>query len=125
MNRSINVLGGPLEACSTSPRTGYYRNASCDTGPEDTGSHTVCAQVSAEFLEFSKRQGNDLVTARPESGFPGLRPGDRWCVCAGRWKEALEAGVAPPVLLEATHAEALDLIPLEDLERHAIRREER
>ncbi len=121
-NPSVNVLGGPLEACSSAPRTGFYRNGCCDTGPEDVGSHTVCTQVTAEFLEFSRRTGNDLSTPHPEFGFAGLRPGDRWCVCAGRWKEAMEAGMAAPVVLAATHAQALDLVPLEDLRRHAVDR---
>lgn len=119
-NPSVNVLGRALEACSTSPRTGFFRDGCCDTGPEDLGSHTVCTQVTAEFLEFSRRTGNDLSTPRPEYGFAGLRPGDRWCVCASRWKEACDAGAAAPVVLAATHAEALDLVPLEDLRRHAL-----
>lgn len=119
---SINVLGQPLEPCSTQPLTGFYRDGRCDTGFEDTGLHVVCAQVTGEFLAFSQAAGNDLSTPRPEFGFPGLRPGDRWCVCATRWKEALEAGVAPPVVLEATHVGALDIIPLDDLRRHALDR---
>ena len=119
-NPSVNVLGGPLETCSTSPRTGFYRNGCCDTGPEDAGSHTVCVEVTAEFLAFSQRTGNDLSTPRPEFGFAGLEPGDRWCVCAGRWREACDAGMAAPVVLEATHAQALDLVPLDDLRRHAV-----
>jgi uncharacterized protein (DUF2237 family) len=103
-----------------SPRTGFYRDGSCNTGDEDFGVHVVCAAVTAEFLEFSQRQGNDLSTAQAASGFPGLRPGDRWCICAARWKEALEAGVAPPVVLQATHVNVLDVVPLEDLRRHAV-----
>lgn len=115
-----NVLGGELEVCGTDPVTGFYRDGCCNTGSEDAGSHTVCARVTAEFLGFSKRRGNDLSTPRPESGFPGLQPGDRWCLCAARWREALEAGVAPPVALLSTHADALDFVSLADLKRHAI-----
>jgi uncharacterized protein (DUF2237 family) len=99
---SRNVLGGPLAICSTQPVTGFFRNGCCDTSPEDVGSHTVCAVMTAEFLAFSKRQGNDLSTPRPEFGFPGLKPGDRWCLCAPRWQEALEANAAPRVVLRAT-----------------------
>jgi uncharacterized protein (DUF2237 family) len=115
-----NVLGGPLAPCSTSPRTGFFRDGCCNTGPDDVGLHVVCARMTAEFLAFSKRTGNDLSTPRPEFGFPGLKPGDRWCVCAGRWREARDAGVAPPVVLEATHEEALAVVPLADLRRHAV-----
>lgn len=103
-----NVLGTDLETCGTQPLTGFYRNGCCDTGAEDHGVHVVCAQMTAEFLEFSKTAGNDLSTPRPEFGFPGLLPGDRWCLCASRWQEAFEADVAPPVVLEATHARALE-----------------
>lgn len=117
---STNVLGGELAPCSRAPLTGFYRNGCCDSGPEDLGLHTVCAQMTAEFLEFTRRRGNDLSMPNPESGFPGLRPGDRWCVCAGRWKEAMEAGVAPPVILEATHVNALDVVGMDDLRRHAL-----
>ena len=117
---ALNVLGQPLANCSTSPRTGFYRDGCCDTGPEDFGAHVVCAEMTAEFLEFTRAQGNDLSTPRPEAGFPGLRPGDRWCLCATRWKEALEAGVAPPVVLEATHVNALDFVSIDDLRRHAV-----
>src|SRR5579884_3883332 len=99
-----NVLGEPLEPCSLNPLTGFYRNGCCSTGPEDVGSHTVCVVVTAEFLEFSKAAGNDLSTPRPEWGFPGLVPGDRWCLCASRWLEAHDAGAAPDVVLGATHA---------------------
>ncbi len=116
-----NVQGSALAPCSASPVTGYFRNGCCDTGPDDTGLHTVCAVMTAEFLAFSKMSGNDLSTPLPEAGFPGLLPGDRWCLCAGRWREALEAGVAPPVVLAATHEETLAVILLEDLERHASR----
>jgi uncharacterized protein (DUF2237 family) len=117
---SLNVLGGKLEDCSYSPKTGFYRDGFCNTGDEDFGVHTVCSEVTAEFLEFSKKAGNDLSTPNPAVGFPGLKPGDRWCVCAGRWREAFEAGYAPPVVLEATHVNALDVVSLEDLRRHAI-----
>ena len=115
-----NVLGGELEVCGTDPLTGFYRNGCCDTGGEDAGVHTVCARVSAEFLEFSARRGNDLSTPRPEFGFAGLAPGDRWCLCADRWVEAFEAGVAPPVVLEATHARTLDWVDLADLRANAV-----
>ncbi len=117
---SLNVLGGELEPCSLRPRTGFFRNGCCDTATEDLGMHVVCAVMTEEFLEFSRSRGNDLSTPRPDLGFPGLRPGDRWCVCAGRWKEALEAGVAPRVLLEATHVNALDIVSLDELRRHAL-----
>lgn len=116
---SRNVRGGALAPCSFAPRTGFYRNGCCDTGPEDRGSHTVCAVVSAEFLAFSKHVGNDLSTPRPEHGFPGLKPGDRWCLCAARWQQAFEAGVAPPVVLDATERAALQYCRLEVLEAHA------
>lgn len=114
-----NVLGGKLEVCSTSPRTGFFRDGCCNTGPEDVGSHTVCCHVTAEFLEFSKAAGNDLSTPHPEWGFPGLQPGDRWCVCAARWLEAHEAGFAAPVVLGATHVRALELVPIEALTAYA------
>ncbi len=114
-----NVLGNDLEPCSNNPVTGFYRTGSCETGPEDRGVHVVCARVTKEFLQFSLAQGNDLVTPRPEFGFPGLEPGDRWCLCAERWREALSAGVAPPVALAATHAAALRVVSLEDLQAHA------
>ena len=116
---SINVLGEELQTCSEQPRTGFYRTGCCDTGQEDLGMHTVCCHVTAEFLEFSKASGNDLSSPRPEFEFPGLKPGDRWCVCATRWKEALEAGAACPVVLEATHVNTLDIVPLDDLKKHA------
>jgi uncharacterized protein len=114
-----NVLGGALAPCSTSPRTGFYRDGCCNTGPEDVGMHVVCAQMTAAFLAFSKERGNDLSTPAPEFGFAGLKPGDRWCLCVGRWREALDAGVAPPVILAATHEETLAVVALADLERHA------
>jgi uncharacterized protein (DUF2237 family) len=113
-----NVLGGELATCCTEPMTGFYRTGCCDTGAEDIGVHVVCAQVTEEFLEFSRNEGNDLST--PQPGFPGLVPGDCWCLCASRWKEALAAGVAPPVRLEATHVHALEWIDLDDLRRHAV-----
>ena len=113
-----NVLGGRLETCSVEPMTGFTRSGCCETGPADTGSHTVCAIVTAEFLAFSRAQGNDLSTPRPEYGFPGLKPGDRWCLCAPRWQEALQAGRAPNVVLEATHMAALMYCELDDLKNH-------
>jgi uncharacterized protein (DUF2237 family) len=115
-----NVLGGPLAPCSEDPLTGFYRDGCCNTGDEDFGSHTVCAVMTADFLAFSKSRGNDLSTPRPELGFPGLRPGDRWCLCAPRWQEAFSAGRAPKVVLGATHEEALAYAELSDLKRHAI-----
>ena len=119
---ALNVLGDPLQACSFDPVTGFYRDGCCHTGPDDVGTHVVCARVTAEFLAFSKAVGNDLSTPRPEWRFPGLQPGDRWCLCVRRWKEALTAGVAPPVILEATHASTLQFVDLETLQRHAWRR---
>ena len=116
-----NVLGGELEPCSDDPVTGFYRNGCCETGPHDLGLHTVCAVMTAEFLAFSRRAGNDLSTPRPESNFPGLKPGDRWCLCAGRWKEALDAGAAPDVVLEATHEETLAIVPLGVLKDYAVK----
>ena len=116
----LNVLGGQLQPCSTDPMTGYTRNGCCDTGPDDVGSHTVCAVVTDAFLVFSRGRGNDLSTPRPEYGFPGLRAGDRWCLCAPRWQEALEAGCAPRVVLAATHQAALLHCELADLEAHAL-----
>ncbi|MCS6944827.1 MAG: DUF2237 domain-containing protein [Sutterellaceae bacterium] len=115
-----NVLGGPLAACSERPRTGFYRDGHCHTGPQDVGSHTVCAQMTDAFLRFTRSRGNDLSTPRPEYDFPGLAPGDRWCLCAARWKEALQAGVAPPVILTATHERALEVVALQDLLAHAL-----
>jgi uncharacterized protein (DUF2237 family) len=116
----LNVLGGALVACSYDPLTGFFRDGCCRTDLPDHGTHVVCARVTAEFLAFSKRRGNDLVTARPERRFAGLKPGDRWCLCATRWREALRAGVAPPVHLEATHAKALEIVTLEQLRQHAL-----
>lgn len=118
-----NVLGTPLETCGVDPLTGFFRDGCCRTGPEDLGAHTVCAQVTAEFLAFSRMRGNDLSTPNPESGFPGLSPGDRWCLCVLRWKEALDAGVAPPVVLEATHESAVQFVSAEALARHAAKPE--
>ena len=115
----VNVVGGELLPCSNEPVTGFYRDGCCSTGPEDVGSHTVCAVMTAEFLEFSRLAGNDLSTPRPEWGFPGLEPGDRWCVCAERWLEAHRAGYAPRVVLGATHARALDVVPIEALNAFA------
>lgn len=114
-----NVLGGPLVACSYDPVTGFFRDGCCSTGPDDVGSHTVCARVTDAFLEFSRLRGNDLGTPRPEYRFRGLRAGDRWCVCAARWLEAFEAGAAPPVVLESTHEAALDVVPMQALLAHA------
>jgi len=117
-----NVLGGELKTCSLSPMTGWYRDGCCNTGPGDTGLHLVCAQVTKEFLEFSRSRGNDLITPRPEYRFPGLKPGDRWCLCVMRWLEAYEAGCTPPVDLEATHIAALEFVELEVLKAHALQR---
>ncbi len=114
-----NVLGEPLDYCSISPMTGFYRDGCCNTGREDAGSHTVCVVMTSSFLEFSKSGGNDLSTPVPEFGFAGLKPGDRWCLCAPRWKQALDAGRAPPVVLEATHEETLAITPLGVLKDHA------
>lgn len=115
-----NVFGEPLEVCSTDPVTGFYRTGCCHTGPEDAGSHTVCCEVTAEFLAFSKLSGNDLSTPRPEYGFEGLMPGDRWCLCAARWKEAFEAGSAPRVILRATNEATLEIVRLAELKPYAI-----
>lgn len=115
-----NVLGEPLLACSTRPLTGFFRDGCCRTGPEDHGRHVVCTQVTDAFLEFSRVRGNDLVTPVPAFGFPGLREGDRWCLCAARWQEALQAGAAPRVVLTATHESALEVIAMDDLKRHAV-----
>ncbi|MEL7049529.1 MAG: DUF2237 domain-containing protein [Pseudomonadota bacterium] len=114
-----NVFGEPIAICSTRPMTGFFRNGCCDTGENDVGTHTVCAIVTQEFLEFSKSRGNDLSTPRPEYGFAGLNPGDRWCLCALRWKEAFDAGCAPKVILQATNIATVKLIPLQDLKSHA------
>jgi hypothetical protein len=115
-----NVLGEKLQSCSERPLTGFFRDGCCNTGPEDVGVHTVCVVATAEFLEFSKARGNDLSTPMPESGFPGLKPGDRWCLCAPRWREALDAGRAPQVVLAATHEASLEFASLADFKKHAI-----
>jgi uncharacterized protein len=115
-----NVLGGELLPCSISPRTGFYRDGCCNTGPEDLGLHVVRAEVTDSFLRFACSRGNDLITPAVEFGFPGLKAGDRWCVCAATWREAFEAGVAPPVVLAATHEETLAVIPLDALKQHAL-----
>ncbi len=115
-----NVLGTELADCSHDPKTGFFRDGCCRTGPGDAGVHVVCARVTDDFLAYSRSQGNDLVTARPEWGFPGLRAGDQWCLCASRWNEARQAGVAPPVVLEATHERALDIVSLADLRAFAV-----
>ena len=120
MTEAKNVIGGNLEACCTSPMTGFYRDGFCRTGGQDFGSHVVCAEVTLEFLEFTKSHGNDLSTPVPDFNFPGLKPGDRWCLCASRWQEALNAGVAPPVILSATHARALEMVSLDELKKHAL-----
>jgi hypothetical protein len=118
--QALNVFGQPLAPCGLDPLTGFYRDGCCNTGYDDTGIHTVCIRATEKFLAFSKKRGNDLTTPQPEAGFPGLRPGDQWCLCAGRWKEALDAGVAPPVVLAATHEETLAILPLAELKRHAV-----
>ncbi|MEW5683683.1 MAG: DUF2237 domain-containing protein [Pseudomonadota bacterium] len=115
-----NVLGEELIPCSMDPVTGFFRNGCCETGPHDVGMHTVCAVMTAEFLAFSKSMGNDLSTPRPDFGFDGLKPGDRWCLCAPRWKEALDAGAAPQVVLESTHEETLAIVPLGVLKDYAV-----
>ncbi|SNR52366.1 hypothetical protein SAMN06265360_108157 [Haloechinothrix alba] len=120
MTTDRNVLGGELEVCGTDPVTGFYRDGCCNTGEEDLGNHSVCAVVTADFLANQHSADNDLSTPRPEFGFQGLEPGDRWCVCAARWLQAYEAGAAPPVVLAATHAKALDVVPLEALREHAV-----
>ncbi len=115
-----NVLGKPLELCCSQPKTGFYRDGYCHTGPEDRGVHTVCALMTEDFLAFSKARGNDLSTPKPEWHFPGLKPGDCWCLCASRWQEALEAGCAPKVKLSATHERTLQVASLKDLAEHAM-----
>ena len=120
VTRARNVLGSELQSCCTSPMTGYYRDGYCSTGAGDTGIHVVCAQLTEEFLQFTKSCGNDLSTPMPLYDFPGLKPGDRWCLCAARWKEALDAGVAPPVVLSSTHAATLEYVSLSELKQHAV-----
>jgi uncharacterized protein len=119
-DQDVNVVGGELLPCSTDPVTGFYRDGCCSTGDDDVGSHTVCAVMTEEFLAFSRAAGNDLSTPRPEWGFEGLQPGDRWCLCAVRWLEAHEAGQAPEVVLGATHVRALEIVPIEALTSHAV-----
>ena len=120
MSNDRNVLGGRLQTCSGKPMTGFFRTGCCETGPEDHGSHTVCVEMTSEFLSYSKSVGNDLSTPMPAYGFPGLRPGDRWCLCAARWQEAFDEGAAPSVILGATHEAALEIVSLDDLRRHAL-----
>jgi len=122
---SKNVLGAPLATCSSEPKTGFYRNGSCETGPDDHGTHVVCATMTKAFLDFTVSRGNDLVTPSPDFRFPGLKPGDRWCLCALRWREALVAGVAPPVRLACTHEKAPEFVTLKDLEKHREAKPER
>jgi uncharacterized protein len=120
MHRSVNVFGEALESCSDRPMTGFFRDGCCNTSEQDVGSHTVCVEVTQAFLEFSRFRGNDLSTARPEFGFPGLQPGDRWCLCAARWLEAQQNGMAPRVVLRSTHERALDIVPLSLLKEFAV-----
>ena len=120
MDEQKNVFGEPLQTCSDRPITGFYRTGCCHTGADDVGLHTVCVEVTAEFLAFSKARGNDLSTPHPEFGFPGLEAGDRWCLCAARWREAFEAGSAPRVILGATHEATLDIVDLQNLKRFAL-----
>ena len=122
VHRVINVLGGELQTCCLDPLTGYYRDGNCNTGADDVGTHVVCAEMTEAFLTFTKSRGNDLSTPFPAFNFPGLKPGDKWCLCALRWREAYEAGVAPPVVLESTHQKALEYMPLEVLRKHELRR---
>ena len=116
-----NVLGTPLKSCSMEPLTGFYRDGCCNTGMDDMGLHTICVKVTAEFLAYSKMAGNDLSTPNPPFGFPGLRPGNQWCVCVTRWKQAYEAGVVSPVFLEGSHMSVLEFVDLEVLQKHAVR----
>ncbi len=119
-NMPRNVLGGPLQPCSERPLTGFYRDGCCNTGDDDLGAHVTCVRVTPEFLEFSRTRGNDLTTPHPEFGFPGLKPGDKWCLCAVRWVEALHAGAAPQVALAATHEAMLEYVPLSELKKYAL-----
>ena len=119
MSQAKNVLGEPLASCSEAPLTGFFRDGCCNTGAADHGAHVVCARMTAAFLEYTRARGNDLSSPVPAAGFPGLKPGDRWCLCAARWREAMEAGVAPQVVLAATHQAALEYVPLAALKRHA------
>lgn len=120
MKPALNVFGEPIESCSVEPMTGFFRDGCCNTDDSDLGRHLVCARMTERFLEFSRSRGNDLVTPRPEFGFPGLKAGDRWCLCAARWHEAAQAGVAPPVSLAATHQDALDIVDFDELKRFAL-----
>ena len=120
MSEAMNVIGSKLQSCCTSPMTGFYRDGSCNTGAGDFGAHVICAQMTEEFLAFTKAQGNDLSTPVEGGYFPGLKPGDRWCLCASRWQEAFDAGVAPPVILSATHATAIEYVSMNDLKQHAL-----
>lgn len=120
MSGPLNVLGTPLEACCVSPMTGFYRDGTCNTGSGDFGIHTVCVEMTAKFLAFSKSRGNDLSTPEPAFGFPGLKPGDHWCLCVSRWKEAYDAGMAPRVVLSATHAMTLEFVSMDELQAHAL-----
>ena len=120
MDSSVNVFGETLQGCSDRPATGFFRDGCCNTSDDDAGSHTVCVQVTQDFLEFSRFRGNDLSTAQPEFGFPGLKPGDRWCLCAARWLEAHAQGMAPRVFLKGTHARSLEVVPLELLKKFAV-----
>lgn len=120
MDAKINVLGEPLQPCSDEPLTGFFRDGCCNTSAEDLGRHVVCVRVTADFLEFSRSRGNDLSTPISEFGFPGLKPGDQWCLCAARWQEALEADAAPRVVLQSTHAATLQIVKLADLKNHAL-----
>ena len=119
MNRAKNVLGSALEPCSFEPLTGFFRDGCCNTGPMDHGTHTVCVTVTSDFLQYSFSRGNDQITPRPEFSFPGLKPGDKWCLCASRWEEARQMDVAPPVHLDATHSKTLALVELAHLKAHA------
>ncbi len=120
MSEAMNVLGTPLESCCTSPMTGFFRDGLCRTGGGDFGAHVVCAQMTEDFLNFTKGKGNDLSTPAPMYQFPGLQPGDCWCLCASRWQEALQSGVAPPIVLASTHASALEYVSMSDLQEYAI-----
>ncbi|MAQ19955.1 MAG: hypothetical protein CMD52_00290 [Gammaproteobacteria bacterium] len=120
MDKPINVLGETLESCCENPLTGFFRDGCCNTSDDDFGSHTVCVQVTGEFLEFSRFRGNDLTTSKPEFGFPGLKPGDCWCLCAARWLEAQQHGMAPRVMLRGSHIRALEIVPLEALKEYAV-----
>lgn len=121
METAKNVLGGALQTCCTDPMTGFYRDGKCNTGEDDYGTHVICAEMTDEFLAFTRSKGNDLITPKPNYRFPGLKPGDKWCLCALRWREALQAGVAPPVVLERTHQKALQFVKLEDLQAHELK----